>query len=366
MVPRKFRPLHLCKGFFYFASKPIVKRVGASVEGESVNKFLKKKLLLWFVVVCLCSAALSIWMLRSQLAKLVSVKFEDAKMEETIRKIIRVKDNEVLSKEELEDVEWINIGYTQLYDTLSDIKKCNEIDDLVIGDPNFAVCSYPYDYLLNPKTMTPESPERVEQIQAELKEILDNNQQDMTLRINNEDELLPLTDMYFVKDATHLTGLTLENYHNIDFSAIYENSHITYLRMTDCSVDDLQNVEQMQNLTTLSFSHTTGDFSTVSNCENLERLSLEYCDLSEVGDLSGLENLISVSLNGSDGLDMEKLGEMANVKVLDLEYTDIADVDELIKMKNLELLYIKGTPLAENPQELRRLWEALPEIDIDL
>ncbi len=78
------------------------------------------------------------------------------------------------------------------------------------------------------------------------------------------------------------------------------------------------------------------------NCDNIELFSIGACN---VADYSVLKTCTSL-------------------KQIEITNSDISKAEDLIGIENLESIMILDTPLAENPEEVKKLQEAYPEADI--
>lgn len=85
------------------------------------------------------------------------------------------------------------------------------------------------------------------------------------------------------------------------------------------------------------------DYSAITECTQLEYLSLYGCDISDVGMLSKLENL----------------------ETLVLTETNISEAKDILNIKNLKELSIVDTPLAENQEQLALIYQQFPDIILE-
>ena len=106
---------------------------------------------------------------------------------------------------------------------------------------------------------------------------------------------------------------------------------------------DLEFLENGQNLKSLSLRNQSGmDYSAITKCAQLERLSLYGCDISDLSMLSDLENL-------------EKL---------DIVGTNVSEAKDILNIEKLKVLYIADTPLEENEEQLALIYQQFPDIEI--
>lgn len=110
-----------------------------------------------------------------------------------------------------------------------------------------------------------------------------------------------------------------------------------------CELDNLDFLKYGENLKLLWLNEQKAiDYSSIYNCKELTVLYLCGCDISDLKGIEALQGLQSLSLHN----------------------TNVAVADEIIKLPNLTTLEISGTPLAENKEELARIYEAFPDIKV--
>ena len=227
------------------------------------------------------------------------VEFQDDEMKKIIAleayKDGLIKNTDEFSKEHLEKVKDINIGYTGYYNTLTDITLCTNLESLIIGAVNGGHKYHKASY----EIPRPESKERILEIQDELSEILQGCNKLEVLYIWNTENTCDLQDLDFLEYGTSLKVLW---------------------------IDEL----------------TLNDYSPIFECEELQFLYIEDCNISSLKGVECLEQLEDVYIPG----------------------TDIATADDIIKIPNLKSLKIVNTPLAENEEELARIYEVFPAIEI--
>lgn len=94
-----------------------------------------------------------------------NVKFQDEEMGEVIAyelyKHGKIESVDDIKKENLEDLEHLNIGYTGYYDTLTDITLCLNLKELMIGAVDV---SNRYHNVKSREIASPESEEKIHAI----------------------------------------------------------------------------------------------------------------------------------------------------------------------------------------------------------
>lgn len=242
--------------------------------------------------------------------------FEDKEMKRVItlhasREGI-IEEDDSLKKEDVKEIKRLNIGYIGYYTTLSDIKKCCNLEELYIGIPNLVRCSYykdELDYYDNNKGCYGEGEEvlasstevKTDKIVDELGEVLKECSDIKTLYVCDIEQKYQLNSLSFLEYGKNIEELWLDG----------------------------QNVN---------------DYSLVFVCEKLKTLSLEGCGITS-------EHLKGISA-------------LMNLTYLCLDDTSIENANNIIEIPNLSTLCIAGTPLAENEEEIARIYEMFPNIKI--
>lgn len=225
------------------------------------------------------------------------VSFRDKEMGEIIAQSAGVESVNKFCEEDFEKVTMLNIGYTGYYDTLSDIEKCRQLDTLIIGYPEYMYCRYETKGKKVPK---PESKERIQQMEKELRKILEKCPNIRVLCISNESDNFEVDSLEFLKEGKNLEALRLEEQSAID------------------------------------------NYSYISECTQLKHLSLYGSNISEISMIHGLEELEGLNLSG----------------------TNISEAKDILKFKNLKDLAVGNTPLEKNEEELALIYQQFPDIDI--
>ena len=228
------------------------------------------------------------------------VKFEDETMAEVMSASAGVESVDKFREDDLEQIEVLNIGYTGYYNTLVDIEKCPNLKRLIIGYPYCPMSSCLFGKEDMPE---PESKERVKQIEKELGSVLEKCPNLTTIYISNEKGNCELDNIEFLKKGKSLLNINL--YYQTDI-----------------------------------------DYSVLSECSELEFLSLRYCEISDLGMISQLENLKSIDLRGTNVSEAEGI---LNIKNLNHSYVDIEIAD---------------TPLAEKEEQVELIQKQFPEANI--
>lgn len=166
-------------------------------------------------------------------------------------------------------------------------------------------------------------------------------------------ESIHITGMYYYWDEEPHTPATPENLERVqklekEFAEILDKCiTVKSINISNtnemCNLDDLSFFTHGKNLESIGlWSMGDIDYSPIYECKNLKSLGLFGCDIS---DLTGVEKL-------------------ASLERLYLDDTDVNSAKDIIKLKSLTYLGVKGTPLADNEEELAKIQEEIPNIEI--
>ena len=76
------------------------------------------------------------------------------------------------------------------------------------------------------------------------------------------------------------------------------------------------------------------------------------------------DKLESFSIGGCEATDYSVLKTCTSLKEIQITCSDISKAEDIIGLENLESIMILNTPLAENPEEVKKLQEAYPDAEI--
>ena len=80
--------------------------------------------------------------------------------------------------------------------------------------------------------------------------------------------------------------------------------------------------------------------------------------------LKNCDNIESISIGGCKVTDYSVLKTCTSLKEIQITCSDLSKAEDLIGLENLESIMILNTPLAENPEEVKKLQEAYPDAEI--
>lgn len=235
---------------------------------------MKKKLLCMsgVLVVVVIAVIVGIKVFSMKQKELLVLPFVDEEMKNTL--INATVQCEIIEKkadfrlECLDQIEWLNIGYTGYYTTLEDVKLCKNLYALHIGMPKASLGDHYYNnWYMKPKQ---ESREKISQIENELADILQSCTQLRALYIHNDEGTCELKSVDFLEYGGNLTSLWLWRQRDLDYSLIY---NCTNLHILDLSASDISDLEG------------------ISALKELKMLDLRYTNISEAGEIVNLHNL---------------------------------------------------------------------------
>ena len=80
--------------------------------------------------------------------------------------------------------------------------------------------------------------------------------------------------------------------------------------------------------------------------------------------LKNQKSIEDLEIYNCKATDYSVLKTCKSLKSILIEYSQLSKAEDLIGLDNVEHFYLRETPLAENPEEIKKLQEAYPEADI--
>ena len=80
--------------------------------------------------------------------------------------------------------------------------------------------------------------------------------------------------------------------------------------------------------------------------------------------LKDCDNIEEFWINNCKGVDYSVLKTCTSLKEIQITCSDISKAEDIIGLENLESIMVLNTPLAENPEEVKKLQEAYPDAEI--
>ena len=170
----------------------------------------------------------------------------------------------------------------------------------------------------------------------------------------------------------------------ISLDPLSELSDLTYLDLSETSVEDLSPVRNLNKLKVLKANSTLiddisalkynitleelevantaiDDISVLLSLRNLEKLNLAQTLVNRINNLKSCPNLVSLNLGGTRIANIGTLQELTLLKTLDISNTAVRDLGPVTALKDLQSLNIAGSAVA-NLQALNEL-ENLREVN---
>ncbi|MBN2441054.1 MAG: CotH kinase family protein [Spirochaetales bacterium] len=123
--------------------------------------------------------------------------------------------------------------------------------------------------------------------------------------------------------------------------SIKDVESITWLSIYDSTIKDLQGLEYLTNLNSLSIGYFTGgDISPLAELTSLTTLSLYYCGIRDFQPLSELKALTSLTINYCGINDLYPLSQLTSMTSLTMNYNKIKDLRPLSRLTALTKLYL--------------------------
>ena len=126
---------------------------------------------------------------------------------------------------------------------------------------------------------------------------------------------------------------------------------------------DLSFFKRLPNLEQVDFQMneiTSDQLENLSGCTNLNYLSLENNQITDLSSLSGLKQLQTLHLESNKIIDLKPLIGLSNLECLGLGNNIIADLTPLHELKDFEgEIYLDGNPHL-NESQLKNLQKAVP------
>ena len=181
-----------------------------------------------------------------------NVKFADENMGRVMRNTLwgfpKETTIEEITYKEVRKIDSLDIGYSGYYTTLSDLRYCTELKELLInggigeGEPAY--------HINQGKVNKENSPEDMKKLQQELERVLPK-----------------LKKLERIK----LLGWGGGKWRSLDF--LKGCKRLEYVRINHCEA---------------------GDYSAIKSCKSLREIVIGYSDITDADDLIGLENIESI------------------------------------------------------------------------
>ncbi len=163
-----------------------------------------------------------------------------------------------------------------------------------------------------------------------------------------------LTDLSGIENAANLEDLQVE--HN-DLKNLDELEHVISLKKFLARGNELESIEGLKNSTILKQvdlrNNKISDISVLSkSAGTMERLFLDWNDITDITALSGMVNLKSLGLNHNQITDLEPLRGDIALTCLSAEHNQITTMEPVCSLTKLKHLYLSDNVIADISTEI--------------
>ena len=126
------------------------------------------------------------------------------------------------------------------------------------------------------------------------------------------------------------------------------NSDIQVLSVEKTQVSDIGPLSRLTSLKYLNLNDTqVSDIGPLSRLTSLEFLHLNDTQVSDIGPLSHLTSLTFFNLNGTQISDIGPLSRLTSLEILELSSTQVSDIGPLSRLTSLEILELSSTQVSD-------------------
>ena len=258
-------------------------------------------------------------------------------------KIASIYTTKINEKDALRN--WWN-GLSQNWKTRlgSDIKLYDSIPLETVSTitANDFIASYP---IKNPTSGKTELRDKVfknnmKELDAKLKLVTQKQRVDLS-GIREIISLEPLSEM------SDLTWLDVSETSIEDLAPVRNLNKLKVLRANSTLIEDLSALKYNITLEELEVANTTiEELSVLSSLRNLQKLNINNTKVNRISNLKSCPNLTSVNLGGTHIANISILQELEQLKNIDISNTSVRDLGPLQNMKDLQSLNISGSAVS--------------------
>lgn len=164
-----------------------------------------------------------------------------------------------------------------------------------------------------------------------------------------------------LSELSDLTWLDISETSIEDLSPVRNLNKLKVLRANSTLVDDISTLKYNITLEELEVANTTvDDLEVLASLRNLQKLNLANTQVNRINHLKNCPNLTSLNLSGTQIANIGALQDLTQLKTLDISNTAIRDLGPISGLKDLQSLSISGTSVT-NLQALSEM-ESLREL----
>lgn len=150
-----------------------------------------------------------------------------------------------------------------------------------------------------------------------------------------------------LSELSELTWLDISETSIEDLSPIRNLNKLKVLRANSTLIEDLSALKYNITLEELEVANTTiEDLSVLSSLRNLLKLNLNNTQVNRISNLKSCSNLTSLNLGGTRIANVGILQELTQLKSLDISNTAVRDLGPVSNIKELQSLNISGSAVS--------------------
>ena len=133
-----------------------------------------------------------------------------------------------------------------------------------------------------------------------------------------------------------------------DISSLKYCITLEELELANTGVEDLQVLQSLHNLKKLDLSNTmVSRLQNLKNCPNLTNLNLSGCKFSNIVPLQDLPQLMSIDVSNTAIRDLTPLSQLKDLQSLNISGTAVVNLQPLSQLENLTELYCSNTNVSD-------------------
>ena len=196
------------------------------------------------------------------------------------------------------------------------------------------------DIILDDGTTLAEHNTITSELDAKLKLVTQKQRLDLS-GIREIISLDPLTEL------SDLTWLDVSETSIEDLSPVRNLNKLKVLRANSTLIEDLSALKYNITLEELEVANTTvNDLSVLSTLRNLQKLNINNTQVSRISNLKSCPNLATVNLGGTRIANIGILQDLEQLKNVDISNTSVRDLGPLRNLKDLQSLNISGSAVS--------------------
>jgi len=151
-------------------------------------------------------------------------------------------------------------------------------------------------------------------------------------------------DISALRNANKLKVLQANSTLIEDLSSLKYCITLEELEIANTNVSDLQVLQALHNLKKLDISNTmVSRLQNLKNCTSLTNISLSGCKISNIVPLQDLTQLTSVDVSKTSIRDLTPLSQLKDLQSLNISGTAVINLEPLSQLENLTELYCSNT-----------------------